>query len=209
MAVVFDGANKSINLTSVGSYDTEADLYSEWKEWVALSDNAKYLPAFDSTGGDSIGSGNSISPYYFLRTDLGWKIASPEEDGDVILVGNLYPRVAGHSLFSPPSGNYTVLIIQALSSQSVTSSVSGGITADQLAAAFSSYGVSTFDPDSDVIENSLTHNDLMKIQSAALAGKVSGSPDGPILIKGVDGTTTRINATVDEDGNRTAVTLTP
>jgi len=69
--------------------------------------------------------------------------------------------------------------------------------------------LSTFDPESDVIENSFTHNDLMKIQTAALAGKVSGSPDGPILIKGVDGTTTRINATVDEDGNRTAVTLTP
>jgi hypothetical protein len=68
---------------------------------------------------------------------------------------------------------------------------------------------STFDPLSDVIEGTLTHNEMMKLQTAALTGKVSGSPGGPIVIKGVDGSTTRISATVDEDGNRTAVTLTP
>ena len=133
MAVNFDGANRRINLLTVGSYDSEIDLYSNWKEWVAIGDNARYYPAFDTTGGDSIGSGNSISPYYFLRTDLGWKIASPEADGDVILVGNLYPRVAGQSLFAPPTGNYTVLITQSLSSQSVTTG--GGLTVEQLTAA--------------------------------------------------------------------------
>lgn len=133
MAVSFDGANRRINLLAVGSYDSEIDLYSAWKAWLASSDNAKYHPAFDTTGGDSIGSGNSISPYYFLRTDLGWKIASPEADGDVILVGNLYPRVAGQSLFAPPTGNYTVLITQSLSSQSVTTG--GGLTVEQLTAA--------------------------------------------------------------------------
>ena len=69
--------------------------------------------------------------------------------------------------------------------------------------------LSTFDPTSDTIEGTLTHNAMMKLQTAALTGKVSGSPDGPIVIKGVDGSTTRISATVDEDGNRTAVTLTP
>ena len=68
---------------------------------------------------------------------------------------------------------------------------------------------STFNPSSDTIEGTLTHNAMMKLQTAALTGKVSGSPDGPIVIKGVDGSTTRISATVDEDGNRTAVTLTP
>jgi len=79
----------------------------------------------------------------------------------------------------------------------------------QLLSALASYDVSTFDPTSDTIEGTLTHNAMMKLQTAALTGKVSGSPDGPIVIKGVDGSTTRISATVDEDGNRTAVTLTP
>jgi len=119
MAVSFDGVTKIIQLPSTGSYDTEIDLYSDWKEWVMLSDNAKFEPAFDTTGGDDIGAGQEIAPYFFLRTDLGWKIRAPEQDGDVIIQGNLFPRVSGQSLFLPPIGSYTVLITQSLSARAV------------------------------------------------------------------------------------------
>ena len=173
MAVSFDGENRRINLLAVGSYDTEVDLYSDWKQWLREGDNAKWPVAFDSTGGDSVGSGNSISAYYFLRTDLGWKIASPEADGDVILVGNLYPRVSGQSLFAPPSGNYTVLITQALSSQSVTSQAAAGITPEQLAAALTDYGVSTFNAQSSGVN-------IEKINSVAVNGTgTQADPWGP------------------------------
>ena len=124
MAVSFDGVNKIINLPSTGSFDTEIDLYSDWKEWVTLSDNAKYLPAFDTTGGDDIGSGQEIAPYFFLRTDLGWKIKAPEEDGDIVVQGNLFPRVSGQSLFLPPTGDFTVLITQSLSAKAVVVNIS-------------------------------------------------------------------------------------
>lgn len=119
MSVNFDGVNKIISLPNTGSYDTEIDLYSEWKEWMALSDNAKFLPAFDTTGGDDIGTGQEIAPYFFLRTDLGWRIQAPEQDGDVVIQGNLFPRVSGQSLFLPPLGDYTVLITQSLSAKAV------------------------------------------------------------------------------------------
>ena len=119
MPVTFDGANTVITLPSTGTYDAEIDLYSDWKEWVLQGDNAKYLPAFDATGGDDIGAGQEIAPYFFLRTDLGWSIKAPEQDGDVIVQGNLFPRISGQSLFSPPDGDFTVLITQALSSQAV------------------------------------------------------------------------------------------
>ena len=119
MAVSFDGVNKIIELPSTGSYDAEVDLYSEWKEWMLLGDNSKFLPAFDSTGGDDIGSGQEIAPYFFLRTDLGWKIQAPEQDGDVVIQGNLFPRSSNQSLFLPPLGNYTVLITQSLSAKAV------------------------------------------------------------------------------------------
>ena len=124
MAVSFDGVNKIINLPSTGSFDTEIDLYSNWKEWVILSDNAKYLPAFDTTGGDDIRSGQEIAPYFFLRTDLGWKIKAPEEDGDIVVQGNLFPRVSGQSLFLPPTGDFTVLITQSLSAKAVVVNIS-------------------------------------------------------------------------------------
>ena len=119
MSVNFDGINKVISLPNTGSYDTEINLYSEWKEWIALSDNAKFLPAFDTTGGDDIGTGQEIAPYFFLRTDLGWRIQAPEQDGDVVIQGNLFPRVSGQSLFLPPLGDYTVLITQSLSAKAV------------------------------------------------------------------------------------------
>jgi len=127
MAVTFDGINKQIILPSTGSYSVQIDLYGDWKEWVALTDNAKFFPAFDTTGGDDVGSGEEISPYFFLRTDLGWQIKAPEQDGDVIIRGNLFPRVAGQSMFLPSTGGFTVLISQNVSAQSLTrTSANGG-----------------------------------------------------------------------------------
>ena len=119
MAVTFDAPNRLIILPAAGNYDVQVDLYSDWKEWVGQSDNAKYPPAFDTVGGDSIGAGQEVAPYFFLRTDLGWRIRAPETDGDVVIQGNLFPRNPGDSLFLPPVGEFTVLITQQLSSQAV------------------------------------------------------------------------------------------
>lgn len=57
-----------------------------------------------------------------------------------------------------------------------------------------------------IIEAGFSAGDLLQLISAASAGKLSGSPGSPIQITGVDGSTVRINATVDGVGNRTAVT---
>lgn len=119
MAVTLDAANRLIILPATGKYDVQVDFYSDWKEWVQQSDNAKYPPAFDTTGGDEIGAGQEIAPYFFLRTDLGWRIKAPETDGDVVIRGNLFPRNPSDSLFLPPVGQFTVLITQQLSSQAV------------------------------------------------------------------------------------------
>ena len=66
-AALFDGPNLIIKLPSVASYDAGKDIYSRWKDWVRQSDNAKYPQAFDTTGGDDIGGGQSIAPYFFCR----------------------------------------------------------------------------------------------------------------------------------------------
>jgi hypothetical protein len=44
---------------------------------------------------------------------------------------------------------------------------------------------------------------------AAAAGKLSGAATTSVVIKGADNTTTRIASTVDQPGNRSAVTLSP
>ncbi len=60
--------------------------------------------------------------------------------------------------------------------------------------------------DNQDIETGYSVRESMRLILAAMAGKLSGSPGGPILIRNVTDTKTRINATVDASGNRTAVT---
>ena len=55
------------------------------------------------------------------------------------------------------------------------------------------------------VESGVTPQQSMRIMLAALAGKLSGSPSGPIVIRNVGDTKNRITATVDSNGNRTAV----
>jgi hypothetical protein len=100
----FDGANLHITLPNTGSFDVGKNLYSAWKEWIVLSDNAKYPPAFDTTGGDNVGGGQEIAPYFFCRNDLGWRVKMPSADGEIVVSGNLFPRNPAVSLFEQTSG---------------------------------------------------------------------------------------------------------
>lgn len=115
---IFDGPNKLIKLPSVGSFDVQVNLYSAWKEWVALGDNAKFVPAFDTTGGDSIGTGQAIAPYFFCRNDLGWRIKMPDASGEIILSGNLFPRDPATTLFTASAG-YDAFLRLEVSSRAV------------------------------------------------------------------------------------------
>lgn len=101
---VFDGGNLHIKIPAVGTFDVQENLYSAWKEWISLSDNAKYPPAFDTTGGDNVGGGQEVAPYFFCRNDLGWRIKMPQANGEIILSGNLFPRDPSTALFEQTTG---------------------------------------------------------------------------------------------------------
>jgi len=58
-----------------------------------------------------------------------------------------------------------------------------------------------------VIENSLDLTEVMRLVLAASAGKVNGAATTTVNIRDTADTKNRIQATVDADGNRTAVTL--
>lgn len=60
----------------------------------------------------------------------------------------------------------------------------------------------------EVIEGSYTLRQMMRLISAALAGVSSGGGTTAVTFTGLDGSTPRIVATVDANGNRTAVTKT-
>jgi hypothetical protein len=126
MAVTFDGPNLRIILSSIEDLDVQVDLYEEWKQWVLLSDNAKYPPAFDTIGGDAIGATTEVAPYFFLRNDFGWKLKSPEATGTINIDGNLFGRSSTAGLFVPPTGSYTVMYNLVVTSRGTVSIVSTG-----------------------------------------------------------------------------------
>lgn len=132
----FDGAGLYITLPTIGSFDAELNLYSAWKEWVALGDNAKYLPAFDTTGGDQVGVGQTIAPYFFCRNDLGWRIKMPANDGEIVLSGNLFPRDSNASLFEQTSG-FDAFLRQEVSTRAVVLAVEVGVLTPAEAANIS------------------------------------------------------------------------
>jgi hypothetical protein len=59
----------------------------------------------------------------------------------------------------------------------------------------------------DGVETDLTIRQALRLISAALAGKISGAPGTTITIRDTTDSKDRIIATVDSNGNRTAITL--
>lgn len=110
----FDGDTLTITLGAPTdgalAVDAEVDLYSDWKDWVLLSDNIKYPPAFRVVGGDALTPGIDAGAYFFLRNDYGWRIKPHESDHTVYLTGNLTPQDSSLPIMIPTTGGYTVLV---------------------------------------------------------------------------------------------------
>lgn len=128
---IFDGESLHIILPAITTYSVEANLYSAWKEWVAVGDNAKYPPAFDTTGGDNVGGGQTIAPYMFCRNDLGWRIKMPQANGELAITGNLFPRDPGVTLFEQTAGFDAFLRLEVSTRAVVIETGVSGLTADE------------------------------------------------------------------------------
>ncbi len=111
MPIIFDGPTKTITLSSGETQVAAGDIYSRWKDWVALSDNAKYLPAFRTIGGDPLSAIINAGSYFFLRNDLGWRMKPPEEDITIYLSGNFVAQDSLIDAIIPTTGAFTASII--------------------------------------------------------------------------------------------------
>lgn len=132
MAITFDAANKRIILDS--AYVTATELYSAWKEWAHTGDNLKYLPAFRTLGGDPLGGGRYVSPYFFLMN--GWKIRPQEASHTLVIDGNITSD-DGLDPVVPTLGNYRVLTEYVVPerAQAIATTGGGGASASEIAAA--------------------------------------------------------------------------
>lgn len=129
MAITFDGTSKRITLTSGTTSVGVRELWSRWVDWVATSDNSKYLPAFSQVGGDDIdiGAGTKIPIYAFLLN--GWKIKPQEANHTLAVSDGILLVNGGGDPFVNTTGSFVVRInyqqpVQAISF--VTGGVGGG-----------------------------------------------------------------------------------
>lgn len=124
----FDGATKRIIMPSAAPADV-VDIYSAWKRWVLDNDaNSAWEPAFRVIGGDPIGPGLTVAPYFFLNTPAGWRIRPYESTHELRLTGNLYSEDPNLSLFAATLGAYTVTTVVERSASAQTVSVGSGLS---------------------------------------------------------------------------------
>ena len=89
--MIFDPVHKRIvlDVTTV----TATQIYSRWCDWAASSDNLKYGQVFRQVGGDDLGGGLFIPPYFFLQN--GWRVRPMESDHTLTINGNLFVEGGG------------------------------------------------------------------------------------------------------------------
>lgn len=128
MPISIDPAAKRIILDSTSV--TASEIYSRWCDWVVLSDNAKYLPAFRAVGGDDLGGGLSIPPYYFLLN--GWRVRPMEANHTLTVTGNLFVDGGGDPIVQTLDAfNVLTKLIVPVQAQGIsTSGANAGEIAD-------------------------------------------------------------------------------
>lgn len=132
MPIVFDPAAKRVILDTASVSATE--LYSRSCDWLATGDNAKYGAVFRQVGGDDLGDGLSIPPYFFLQG--AWRIRPMESDHTLTITGNLFTENGTDPVVST-LGVFNVLVksVVPVQAQGISTSGSTGPTAEEIAAA--------------------------------------------------------------------------
>lgn len=167
MAITIDAATKRLILDSASV--TAKDIFRAWADWMLLSDNSKYLPAFSATGGDDLGGGLSIPPYYFLLN--GWRVRPMEANHNLTITGNLFVDGGGVPVVSTlgtyqVNVNYTVPV----QAQGIATGGSSGPSAADIAAAVLA-----------AAQLAPIHADLRKVNAIAVDGAgTEADPWGPV-----------------------------
>ena len=130
MAITLNGATKRIILDSASV--SAAQIWSAWVDWHEA--NQQWPLAFQLVGGNALGGGLFIPPYFFLLN--GWRVRPMESSHNLTITGNLFVDGGGVPVVSTlgtyqVNVNYTVPV----QAQGIATSGSTGPTASEIAAA--------------------------------------------------------------------------
>lgn len=168
MPITFNGADKRIILDSASV--TAQELWSRWVDWHELSDNAKWGLAFRQVGGDALGGGLFIPPYFFLLN--GWRVRPMEANHNLNITGNLFVDGGGVPVVST-LGTFQVNVNYTVPVQAQGISTSGGASAADIANAVRAILLPDFAEIKGTGYDTNVHN-LVKIkQQASLAAALS------------------------------------
>ena len=110
-----------------------AEIYSRSADWLAVDDNAKYGAVFRQIGGDDLGGGLSIPPYFFLQGL--WRVRPREANHNLTITGNLFVDGGGVPVVQT-LGTFQVNVNYTVPVQAQGINTSGGtLTAEQIVAA--------------------------------------------------------------------------
>ena len=130
MAITLDGATRRIILDSASV--SAAQIWSAWVDWHEA--NQQWPLAFQLVGGNALGGGLFIPPYFFLMN--GWRVRPMEASHNLTITGNLFVDGGGVPVVGTLGAyqvnvNYTVPV----QAQGIATSGSTGPTASEIAAA--------------------------------------------------------------------------
>jgi hypothetical protein len=121
LGMVFDPGAKQIILETDSVSATT--LWSRWVDWFLTGSNSQWDPAFRQVGGDDLGSGLLIPPYFFLLN--GWRIRPREANHNLTITGNLFVDGGGVPV-GPTLGVYQVNVNYTVPVQAQGINISGG-----------------------------------------------------------------------------------
>jgi len=176
MAISFDGTTKIISLSTETTLSVR-ELWSRWVDWLLTDDNSKFLPAFESVGGNDIdvSAGTKIPIYAFLVNN--WKVKPKEASHTLNVTDGILLVSGGGDPFQNTNGSYIVRINYQQPVQAITVST-GGTVAPSASEMRSALGLSTNDLDAQLadIQADLDNPDQYKADVSKLltVGKFMG-----------------------------------
>lgn len=179
-----------------------ADTYGSWAE---MEDSTAAALFIVGVLVEDIG----VSSFTYIQLDIGVGAAASEVSVGEVKRGEAAASGHNHPVMLPypiPVAASARIACRMAANTAVTGSVVVSLLCINQAdlVALSDIGDAVLD---EVVEGSYTLRQLTRLMAAALLGELSGAGTTTIVIRDASDTKTRITATVDDDGNRSALTL--